>query len=120
MTALDLDIYGSQESLAEIEKLLREAGVTTKRSMLIANTIGAGAEEILLVVAGAAIPLVAQALTAYIRGRSGQRKIVVQWLDDKDECLKRVEVETPRLAEIEELLKKAEGVVAVDREDKET
>ncbi len=61
-----------------------------------------------------------QALVAYIRRKTGQRKIVVQWLDEKEGHLKRVEVETPRLDEIDDLLKKAERVFLVDSNDKKT
>lgn len=55
-----------------------------------------------------------------MRRKSGQRKIVVQWLEESEDRLKRVEVETPRLEEIEELLKKAETVFTVDSSDEKT
>jgi hypothetical protein len=120
MTTLRLQFAGSEATLAEMHDLLAKNGVESQRATLFLNAAGAGSVDLLLVVAGSGITLIAQAVVAYMRRKSGQRKIIVQWLDESEERLKRVEVETPRLEEIEELLKKAERVFAVDSSDEKT
>ncbi len=84
------------------------------------NAADAGIVQILLVAAGSGLTLASQALIAYMHRKAGQRKVVVQWLDEKEERLKRVEVESPRLEEIEPLLEKAERVFVIDSEYEKT
>jgi hypothetical protein len=107
-------IHGSPEVLKEIERLLRDVNVPSEPCVLIANSADAGAFHVLSVGLGAGLTLVAQALIAFIRRKSGQRRIVVQWDDHKSDCIKRIEVESPQLAELEDLLAKAQDVFAVD------
>ena len=120
MTTYRLDIAGSEATLVEMQELLTEHGVQSERTTLILNTAGAGSVDLVSIIAGSGITFVAQALVAYLRRKAGQRKIVVQWVDDADEHIKRVEVETPRLEEIQELLKKAETVFCRDSTDEKT
>jgi hypothetical protein len=120
MTTLRLQIAGSDATLEELRELLSERDVESKRTALLLNAAGAGSVDLLLVLAGSSITLVAQALVAYMRRKSGQRKITVQWLDDAEDRLKRVEVETPRLEEIEDLLKKADTVFCRDGSNEKT
>jgi hypothetical protein len=120
MTTTRLDIAGSEATLVEMQELLSEEGVQSERTTLLLNAVGAGSVDLLLVVAGSGITLIAQALVAYMRRKSGQRKIVVQWVDDSDDRIKRVEVETPRIEEIEDLLKKADTVFCRDSSDDKT
>jgi hypothetical protein len=107
-------IHGSKAVLSEVESLLRERGVQSERGGLIANSVDAGIYEILKLATAASIPLVAQALITFITRKRGQRKVVVQWIEPGEDHLKRVEVETPRLDEVQPLLEKARDVFAVD------
>ena len=120
MTTSRLQIAGSDATLEEMQALLSEQGVASGHTTLLLNAEGAGSVHLLLVLAGSSFTLVAQALVAYIRRRSGQRKVVVQWVDKGDNEIKRVEVETPRLEEVEDLLKKADTVFCRDSSDDKT
>ena len=115
-------IHGSEEVLSELGSLLREHGVESERGGLIANSVDAGVYEILKLATAASIPLVAQALISFISRKRGQRKIVVQWIEPGEDHLKRIEVETPRLDEVQPLLEKARDVFAIDssEDDKKT
>jgi hypothetical protein len=120
MTTTRLDIAGSEATLLEVQELLTERDIQSERTTLLLNAAGAGSVDLLLVLAGSSITLIAQALVAYMRRKSGQRKITVQWVDDTDDRIKRVEVETPRLEEIEDLLKKADTVFCRDSSNEKT
>jgi hypothetical protein len=116
-----IDIQGSDEALIEMADLLEARGIDSERRGLALNAVGAGIVEFLSVAATpASIAIVGAVLVAYIRRDAGQRKIVVQWLDQKEERLKRVEVESPRADEIPELLKKAERVFLIDSKEEKT
>ena len=113
-----MHIIGKSKTLDEFQEELNALSIEGTRGYLLLNSANSVSPEVISIAVGAGIALLSQAIVAYLNKNKGQRKMVIQLLDD-NKMLQRVEVESPRLEEIDKLLKKAMDVFIVEEDKKQ-